>query len=220
MPNNTLIVRYLGMQEYLRVLQAMQQYTEHRDEDSSDEIWFLQHPPVYTLGRAGREEHIIDPQDIPVFHTDRGGQVTYHGPGQLVVYLLLDLGRLKLGIRQLVEHIEQAVITMLAQHDIPATGRTGAPGVYVAGRKIAALGLRVRRGCCYHGLSLNCNMDLTPFYTINPCGYPGLEVTQLKDLGGPADILQAAAFLLPVLTDRFEYGKIDSINGHLPENTI
>lgn len=217
MPNRTLVIRQPGLLEYQEAVRAMQHYTEHRNDNSADEIWFLQHPPVYTLGRSGKKEHVLDPRQIPVIQSDRGGQVTYHGPGQLVVYLLLDLNRLQLGIRQLVEHIEQAVIDMLASHDIEAGRRQGAPGVYIGQRKIAALGLRVRRGCSYHGLSLNCDMDLTPFQGINPCGYADLEVTQLKDLNIQADLPQIADRLLPFLTEPFEYDKIIRTVDKLPD---
>jgi len=178
-----MFVRHLGQADYARVWHAMQNFTESRSPDTPDELWFLQHAPVFTLGRSGKQEHLHDTGDIPVIKVDRGGQVTYHGPGQLVVYTLLDLTRRQLGVQSLVRILEQAVIDLLAGHGLTATRRDKAPGVYVDGRKIAALGLRVRRGCCFHGLSLNVDMDLTPFSMINPCGYPGLQVTQLADLG-------------------------------------
>lgn len=177
-----LMVRQLGCQDYVRVWQAMQSFTENRDAHSGDELWLVEHPPVYTLGLNGRYEHLLDPGDIPVVAADRGGQITYHGPGQIVAYSLLDLRRLGMGPRQLVIALEQAVIALLAEYGIKAAGRREAPGVYVNGAKIAALGLRVRRGCCYHGLSLNLAMDLEPFNRIEPCGFPGLAVTQLGDL--------------------------------------
>jgi lipoyl(octanoyl) transferase len=157
----------------------MRQYTDQRDAHAPDALWFVQHPPVYTLGMHARPEHVLAPGDIPVILSDRGGQVTYHGPGQWVVYPLLDLRRLGLGIRSLVNALEQAVIDLLAGYGIKAHARREAPGVYVAGAKIAALGLRVRRGCCYHGLALNVDMDLAPFAGINPCGYADLAVTQV-----------------------------------------
>jgi len=184
-----LLVKQLGLQPYEAVWRAMREYTDRRDPSSPDQLWLLQHPPVFTLGQAGRPEHLLDPGEIPVIHTDRGGQVTYHGPGQLIAYLLLDLRRARLGIRALVSLLEQAVVDLLAEHRIQARARTDALGVYVDERKIAALGLRVRRGCSLHGLSLNLDMDLEPFGRINPCGYPGLAVTQLADLGGPSDML-------------------------------
>jgi lipoyl(octanoyl) transferase len=170
----------------------MQAFTDRRNPATPDEIWLLEHPPVFTLGQAGRPEHLLDPGEIPVLQVDRGGQVTYHGPGQLVLYLLLDLRRRRLGVRQLVSLMEQAVVGLLGSYGIGASARRDAPGVYVEARKIASLGLRVRHGCSFHGLSLNVNMDLAPFQRINPCGYPGLEVTQLVDEKGPGEIDQVA----------------------------
>jgi lipoyl(octanoyl) transferase len=178
-----MLVRHLGKVEYERTWHEMQSFTDSRSADTPDEIWYVQHDPVFTLGRNGKQEHLLDTGDIPVIQVDRGGQVTYHGPGQLVVYPLLDLTRLQLGVQSLVRMLEQTVIDLLAGHGITATRRDKAPGVYVDDRKIAALGLRVRRGCCFHGLSLNVDMDLAPFSMINPCGYPGMQVTQLADLG-------------------------------------
>ncbi len=183
-----LTIKQLGLQPYQTTWQAMREYTDLRDASSNDQLWLLEHPPVFTLGQAGKPEHLIDPGDIPIIESDRGGQVTYHGPGQLIAYLLLDLRRTKLGVRALVTHLEQAVISLLADYAISAESRPDAPGVYVAERKIAALGLRVRRGCSFHGLSLNVKMDLEPFSRINPCGYPGLAVTQLADLGVDTDL--------------------------------
>jgi len=213
-----LITRHLGLQNYLPVWRAMQQFTELRNHSSHDEIWMLEHPSLFTLGRAGKTEHLLNPGNIPVIQIDRGGQVTYHGPGQLVVYLMLDIKRLELGIRQLVEHVEQAIIRLLADYHIDAQARRDAPGVYVAGSKIAALGLRVRRGGCYHGLSLNIDMDLEPFSRINPCGYPDMAVTQVKDLLKNWDNHQGKMFkqlsngLLPYLTDSLGYAKISVLN--------
>jgi lipoyl(octanoyl) transferase len=161
----------------------MRDFTASRDPETPDELWLLQHPPIYTLGQAGRLEHVLDPGDIPVLKVDRGGQVTYHGPGQIIAYLLLDLRRAGLGVRGLVHLLETAVIDLLALQGIAAEARPGAPGVYVQGAKIAALGLRVRRHCSFHGLALNVDLDLEPFSRINPCGYPGLAVTRLVDLG-------------------------------------
>ena len=179
-----LVVKPLGTVDYEPTWRAMQQFTAHRDARTPDEIWVLQHPPVYTLGIAGRAEHLPRTDNgIPVIKVDRGGQITYHGPGQVVIYLLLDMRRLNLSVRPLVRRMEQAVIDLLAGYGMAAQGRTEAPGVYVNGAKIAALGLRIRNGCCYHGLALNVDMDLAPFHAINPCGYPGLEVTQMRDLG-------------------------------------
>lgn len=181
--NGNTELRQLGLRDYVEVWRAMQQYTAVRLPDSPDQIWIVEHPPVYTLGLNGKREHLLANTDIPVVESDRGGQVTYHGPGQLVVYLLADLRRLNQGPRQMVSLLENAAIATLSQYGISAAARPDAPGVYVAGRKIASLGLRVKRGCCYHGISINNAMDLGPFRDINPCGYPGLQVTQLADLG-------------------------------------
>ncbi len=191
-----LVVRHCGVVDYARSWRDMQTFTDARIATTTDEVWLLEHPPVYTLGRNGKEEHLHDTGTIPVIRSDRGGQVTYHGPGQLVVYTLLDLKRRQLGVQSLVNRLEQAVIDLLAEHTISAKRRDKAPGVYVDGRKIAALGLRVRRGCSFHGLSLNVDMDLSPFERINPCGYEGLEVTQLADLGIEATPASIGAPLL------------------------
>jgi len=176
------VLRRLGRVEYEPVWRAMQDFTDRRDESTPDEIWVLQHPPVFTLGQAGRPEHLLAPGEIPVIQVDRGGQVTFHGPGQAVVYPLVDLRRLGIGVRDMVERLEQAVIDVLAHYGIEGAARRDAPGVYVEGAKIAALGLRVRRGCSFHGLAFNIDMNLEPFERINPCGYEGLKVTQLNDL--------------------------------------
>jgi len=177
------IVRSLGRVEYEATWRAMQAFTAQRDADTPDELWLLEHPPVYTQGQAGKPEHLIAETAIPVVPIDRGGQITYHGPGQLVAYVLVDLRRRGYGIRELVTRMEQAVIDLLAAHGVAAKRLPGAPGVYVAGAKIAALGLRVKHGCTYHGLAFNVDMDLAPFAAINPCGYPGMNVTQCRDLG-------------------------------------
>ena len=179
-------MRDLGRRAYEPVWHAMQAFTDARDETTPDELWLVEHDPVFTLGQAGRPEHLLAPGDIPVVRVDRGGQVTYHGPGQLVAYPLLDLRRLKLGVRDYVCRIEQAVIDTLGEWNIEGRRREGAPGVYVDGAKVAALGIRVRRGCCFHGLAFNIAMDLEPFHRINPCGYAGLEVVAMGDLGGPS----------------------------------
>lgn len=192
-------IRALGQQPYESVWRQMQEFTERRNADTADELWLVEHPPVYTQGLNGKPEHLLAPGAIPVLQVDRGGQVTYHGPGQAVLYFLLDLRRRKLGIRTLVEQLEQAVIALLGEYDIHAQGRRDAPGVYVNNCKVAALGLRVRRGCCYHGLSVNVDMDLSPFQQINPCGYPGLQVTQLRTLGIPLDVAQTQQALAPHL---------------------
>jgi lipoyl(octanoyl) transferase len=188
-------VRHLGVVEYLPTWQAMQRFTAERTQSTADEIWFLEHPPVFTLGVNASRAHLIAPGDIPVVQIDRGGQVTYHGPGQLVVYPLIDLARAKLGIRDFVTALEQAVIGLAAQYGIVAECRRHAPGVYVAGRKLASVGVRVRRGASYHGLAVNVAMDLEPFARINPCGYAGLEMTQLSQLGGPQRVDTCAATL-------------------------
>lgn len=179
-------LRRLGRQDYAACLAAMQDFTDRRDADTPDELWLVAHPPVFTLGLAGKSEHVLDAGDIPVLRCDRGGQVTYHGPGQVVLYTLLDLKRADIGVKALVTTLEQAVIDLLAPLGLAGERRAGAPGVYVAGAKIAALGLRIRRGCCYHGLSLNVAMDLAPFERINPCGYAGLAVTHLRSLAPAA----------------------------------
>jgi lipoyl(octanoyl) transferase len=184
----------------------MQAFTDGRATDTPDEIWLTEHAQVYTLGLAGRRDHLLRDNGIPVVHTDRGGQVTYHGPGQLVVYLLLDLRRARLGVREMVRRIEGAVITWLASHGIAAYGKSSAPGVYVprdgGEAKIASLGLRVRNGCTYHGLAVNLDMDLGPFSDIDPCGYPGLRVTQLADFGIERGVDEAGRELAPLLRDR------------------
>jgi lipoyl(octanoyl) transferase len=179
-------LRRLGRVDYAACLAAMQDFTDRRDAATPDELWLVEHPPVFTLGLAGKPQHVLDAGDIPVVHCDRGGQVTYHGPGQVVLYTLLDLKRADIGIKALVSTLEQAVIDLLATLGIAGERRAGAPGVYVAGAKIAALGLRVRQACCYHGLSLNVAMDLAPFERINPCGYAGLAVTDLRTLAPAA----------------------------------
>ncbi|MEP5765044.1 MAG: lipoyl(octanoyl) transferase LipB [Halieaceae bacterium] len=175
-----MLIRRLGLVDYRETWEAMQAFTSNRDVDAEDELWLLQHPPVFTQGQAGKAEHLLLPGDIPVVQSDRGGQVTYHGPGQWVLYLLLDLRRQQLGVRDLVDLIEQSIVAVLSRLGIAAAPRRDAPGVYVDGAKIASLGLRVRRGCSYHGLSLNVDMDLEPFGRINPCGQEGLAVTSVK----------------------------------------
>jgi lipoyl(octanoyl) transferase len=192
-------LKWLGRVPYEPTWRAMQRFVDARNADTPDEIWFLEHPPVFTLGMNGKREHVLAAGDIAVIDIDRGGQVTYHGPGQLVVYPLLDLRRLGIGVRQLVVALENAIIATVAQWGIEAAGRRDAPGVYVGGRKLASLGLRIRRGSSYHGLALNVAMDLEPFRRINPCGHAGLEVTQLVDLGGPTELEAVAKALAPEL---------------------
>jgi lipoyl(octanoyl) transferase len=195
------IVQHLGVQDYRSMLERMHHFTDSRSTETTDELWLLQHPPVYTLGQAGDHAHVLDAAGIDVVSTDRGGQVTYHGPGQLIIYLLVDLRRGTLGVRSLVETMENAVIELLSRHGVESNSRRDAPGVYVREKKIAALGLRVRRGCTFHGLSLNVDMDLTPFNGINPCGYAGLAVTQLKDEGIDLTVEQAGEQLSTILID-------------------
>lgn len=202
--------------EYQAVWRQMQAFTQQRDENTPDEIWLVQHSPVFTLGRNGKMEHVLAPGDIPVIPIDRGGQVTYHGPGQLVVYLLLDIRRKNnLGVRDLVMRIEQAVVDLLAHYGVVAEGDRDAPGVYVQGSKIAALGLRVTKGRTYHGLSLNVDMDLEPFQRINPCGYAGLQVTQCKDLGIMLQPFELAGELCECLAARLEYPLIEWLQGQM-----
>lgn len=196
-------VQWLGRVDYEPTWLRMREFTEQRTPETPDEIWLLEHPPVFTLGLNGNRSHLLAPGDIPVVQIDRGGQVTYHGPGQLVVYPLIDLRRAKLGVRDLVCALERSVIDFVGAHGIVAAGRRDAPGVYVEGRKLASIGLRVKRGASYHGLALNVNLDLEPFQRINPCGYAGLEMTQLSTLGVAQDVETAAnaysGFLLEAL---------------------
>lgn len=197
------LVRDLGRRAYEPVWRAMQAFTDARNDDTPDELWLVEHDPVFTLGQAGKPEHVLMAGDIPVLHVDRGGQVTYHGPGQLVVYPLLDLKRLKVGVREYVERIEQAVIDTLAEWNIEGARRCGAPGVYVNHAKVMALGIRVRRGCTFHGLAFNIAMDLEPFSRINPCGYAGLQVISLADLGGPSGLEAVKPVLLAHIARQF-----------------
>ena len=204
MSSPDLVTRTLGLVEYEPTLARMREFTDSRDANTPDELWLLQHPPVFTQGQAGKAEHVLAPGDIPVVQVDRGGQVTYHGPGQWVLYLLIDLKRRPLGVRDLVDLIENSIIELLGDYGIEAQGQPGAPGVYVRGEKIASLGLRVRRGCSYHGLALNVDMDLEPFGRINPCGYEGLAVTSIsRQLGAGAPALaQVGDDLLAIVRRR------------------
>lgn len=204
-----LIIRDLGLQEYQPVWQAMQTFTAERDATTPDELWCLQHPPVFTMGLNGKKEHLLNIKNIPVINIDRGGQVTYHGPGQLVIYTLIDLERLNIGVKDLVNAIENAVIQLLDQYGINAQGKENAPGVYVDGEKIAALGLRIKRNKSYHGLSLNIDMDLTPFRQINPCGYEGLAVTQIKALKPNIDITAIQTDLISHLSQLLGYSNVN-----------
>lgn len=202
--NRNLIIRHPGLVDYQTSYQRMQAFTAARTADTPDELWLLEHPPVYTLGLGARPGHTHQTSDIPIIKTDRGGQITYHGPGQLIVYVLVDLRRHGFGVRSLVQRIEQALIEYLASVGLSAKRRAGAPGVYVDNAKIAALGLRVKKGCSYHGLALNVAMDLAPFAGIDPCGYRGLAVTQLRDEGVDCDLATAGEQLLPYLTRELE----------------
>jgi lipoyl(octanoyl) transferase len=209
-PIPALRVKRLGLVEFGPTYASMRQFTTSRQEDTPDELWILQHPPVYTTGLACRPEHLPRASDIPVERVDRGGQITYHGPGQVVIYTLLDLARRRIRIRGLVSLIEQAVINTLARHGVTAQRKSGAPGVYVNGAKVAALGLRVRSAGCYHGVALNVDMDLAPFRAIDPCGYPGLAVTQTRDLGvdaSAAGLGDALAAELSLLLEQHELGR-------------
>jgi lipoyl(octanoyl) transferase len=209
-------LRWLGRVDYEPTWRAMRAHCEQRAGTEPDQLWFLEHPPVFTLGMNAREEHLLAPGEIPVVQVDRGGEVTYHGPGQLVVYPLLDLERLGLGVRALVEGIERAVVETLAEWGITASGRRDAPGVYVEGSKIASIGLRIRRSCSYHGLSLNVAMDLEPFSRINPCGFAGLAMTQVRDLGGPAGTREVARALAPRLLAALALEPAEAADDWLP----
>ncbi|MCG6540901.1 lipoyl(octanoyl) transferase LipB [Pseudomonas sp. KSR10] len=207
-------VRELGLVEYQTAWQAMQCFTNERGPATDDEIWLLQHPPVFTQGQAGKAEHLLLPGDIPVIQADRGGQVTYHGPGQLVCYLLLDVRRLGIGVRDLVNRIEQSLIELLASYDVQAISKPDAPGVYVEGAKIASLGLRIRNGRSFHGLALNVDMDLEPFGRINPCGYAGMAMTQLADLiAGPVVFSEVSARLREQLVKHLGYAQQQTLAG-------
>lgn len=209
MPAPPPVVRHLGLVEYIPTWHEMQRFTDARSPATADEVWSLQHPPVFTLGMNASRDHLLAPGDIPVVDIDRGGQVTYHGPGQLVIYPLLDLDRLGVNVRQLVTALEQSVIDLAAIWDIEAYGRRDAPGVYVDDRKLASLGLRIKKGRCYHGLALNVDMDLEPFGRINPCGYRGLRVTQLTELGVKVSVAEVA--------DRLNTLILDALGLKLPE---
>jgi len=201
------VIRQLGRVEYEPTWRNMQRFTDERDTTTPDEIWFLEHPPVFTLGMAANAVHVLAPGAIPVVQIDRGGQVTYHGPGQLVVYPLIDLRRAGFGIRDFVTALERSVIDFAASFGVVAEARRNAPGVYVGDKKLASLGIRVRRGSSYHGLALNVNLDLEPFRRINPCGYEGLEMTRLSDIGGPATLEAAAAGIEPHLLRALGYAR-------------
>jgi lipoyl(octanoyl) transferase len=209
-------VRQLGRRAYEPVWRAMQAFTDARGPGTADELWLVEHDPVFTQGQAGRPEHVLGAGDIPVVQVDRGGQVTYHGPGQLVAYPLLDLRRLGIGVRELVQRIEQAVIEVLAGWGIAGERKEGAPGIYVGCAKVMALGLRVRRGCSFHGLAFNVDMDLAPWARINPCGYAGLAVTTVLDCGGPARLDDVACALVPALARQFALAPVEAEAPGLP----
>lgn len=200
MTDTGILVRYLGRSDYAGTWAAMKEFTDRRNQDSLDELWVTEHAAVFTQGLNGKPEHLLNPGEIPIIQIDRGGQVTYHGPGQLLLYCLLDLNRRGLGIKGLVAHMENSIIELLQSYAINAHIRSGAPGVYVDQAKIAALGLRIRKGCCYHGLSLNVDMDLEPYSRINPCGYQGLAVTQLVDFSVDSKLEQVGRKLAEILT--------------------
>jgi lipoyl(octanoyl) transferase len=202
-------VRLLGRQDYQPVWQAMHDFTDSRTDETIDEVWIVEHNPVFTQGQAGKAEHLLETGDIPVVQSDRGGQVTYHGPGQLVVYFLINLRRKSMGVRELVTHIETIIIETLKSYGISSAAKPDAPGVYVDGKKIASLGLRIRKGCSFHGLALNVNMDLAPFLRINPCGYQGMEMVQVSQLGGPTTVESVAQDLLQQLTSQLDYQSIE-----------
>ncbi|PAR27052.1 octanoyltransferase [Vibrio metoecus] len=206
---NQLLVRCLGRQDYTPVWQAMHQFTDQRDSTTRDEVWLVEHNPVFTQGQAGKAEHLINTGDIPVVQSDRGGQVTYHGPGQLVAYFLIDLRRKRLGVRELVTHIENLVIHTLQHYHIDSAARPDAPGVYVQNKKICSLGLRIRKGCSFHGLALNIQMDLSPFLRINPCGYAGMEMVQVSDFSGPIKKEQVEKILIQKLVTLLEYEHVE-----------
>ena len=193
---SSLIIRQLGTMNYKVVWQAMQKFTDDRNDDTVDELWLVEHPPVFTQGQAGKAEHLLMPGGIEVVKVDRGGQVTYHGPGQQVIYFMINLRRRKMGVRHLVTLLENSIIGALNDYDINAYAKADAPGVYVDEKKIASLGLRIRKGCSFHGLALNVNMDLTPYLRINPCGYAGLEMIQTSDINGPQDTTSATTALV------------------------
>lgn len=207
--DNKIIIRNLGRQNYEPIWKEMHQFTDERTPDTTDEVWLVEHNPVFTQGQAGKTEHLLNTGDIPVVQSDRGGQVTYHGPGQLVAYILIDLRRRKLGVRELVTHIENTVINTLSRYGIESNARPDAPGVYVNHQKICSLGLRIRRGCSFHGLALNINMDLAPFLRINPCGYAGMEMTQTVSLNGPSELAEVQPVLVEELINLLDYQSVE-----------
>ncbi|MCR8717969.1 lipoyl(octanoyl) transferase LipB [Pseudomonas syringae USA007] len=210
---NALGFRDLGLIDYETAWHAMQRFTDERGREAGDEVWLVQHPPVFTQGQSGKAEHLLLPGNIPVVQVDRGGQVTYHGPGQLVAYLMLDVRRLGFGVRELVTRIENTLIALLADYGITAVAKADAPGVYVDGAKIASLGLRIRNGCSFHGLALNVDMDLEPFRRINPCGYAGLAMTQLSDQAGQIEFSEVSVRLRAQLVKHLDYAEQATLTG-------
>ncbi len=208
---DNLIVRNLGLNDYEPIWKAMHEFTDNRNDETVDEVWLVEHNPVFTQGQAGKEEHLLNTGDIPVVQSDRGGQVTYHGPGQLVAYFLINLRRKNIGVRELVTNIENLVINTLAKFDIESSARPDAPGVYSDGKKVCSLGLRIRKGCSFHGLALNIDMDLSPFLRINPCGYQGMEMVQISELGGPSNVELVGATLVEELLSLLNYEHVDLI---------
>ena len=208
-----MIVRQLGRQRYMPIWQKMQDFTDTRDENTPDEIWLVEHESVFTQGQAGKDEHLLAPGDIEVIKVDRGGQVTYHGPGQQMMYVLFNLRRLKIGVRELVTWLEECIIESLAEYGIEAYAKADAPGVYVNDSKIASLGLRVRRGCSFHGLALNVNMDLSPFLRINPCGYAGMNMVQTKELDGPQNLESAGEGLVKNMIKKLNATQVKHTEG-------
>ena len=202
-------IRHLGLQPYLRIWQKMQTFTKERNKNTVDEIWLVEHPAVFTQGRAGKTEHLLQHTNIPIVQSDRGGQITYHAPGQLIAYLLIDIRRKDFNIRTLVSIIEESIINLLADYHVQAIAKTDAPGVYVNRKKIASLGLKIIKGCSFHGLALNVDMDLSPFSQINPCGYAGLEMTQCKNEGIKLSVTELAPLLIEKLNDQLSYSQIE-----------
>ncbi|RUO31390.1 lipoyl(octanoyl) transferase LipB [Aliidiomarina sanyensis] len=211
-----LVIRQLHDMPYEPVWRSMQAFTDARDEHALDELWIVEHPPVFTQGQAGKAEHLLAPGDIPVVPVDRGGQVTYHGPGQLVVYFLLDIRRRKIGVRELVTAIESSIVDVLKSYGIESAPRADAPGVYIGEEKVCSVGLRIRRGCSFHGLAMNVNMDLSPFLRINPCGYAGMVMTQTSAHGGPTSVKEAADKVVAAFAQQLNYTELDATTG-LPE---
>lgn len=209
MTPDILTIRWLGSKDYQPCWEAMQEFTQSRNEDTADEIWLLEHTPVFTQGQNGKPEHVLNPGNIPVVQTDRGGQVTYHGPGQLMVYTLIDLRRKKINVRELVTALEQSVIDLLAEYGITAAAKQEAPGVYVGDKKICSIGLRIRKGCSYHGIAFNVALDLEPFSRINPCGFAQLQMVQFSELGGLKSTLETGRGLVKYLSKNLRYTSVD-----------